>query len=134
MTSPASEFLRSLPLIGMATGCLERIQAFLLSEPYVDNRELPGTLQDDLPVASEIDGIELQTFGTKNPFNLAIQAENASISPSPGAPIAVNDVTFQATKGSLTMVIGVVGCGKSTLLKALVGELKCESGRIRIDN
>ena len=46
---------------------------------------------------------------------------------------AVHHVTGSFAPGSLTAIAGPNGAGKSTLLKALAGELKPLSGRIRLD-
>ena len=64
--------------------------------------------------------------------NQAVIVERANIKPSPNSELALRDISFNAAKGSLTMIIGVVGSGKSTLLKAILGELPCESGHVQV--
>ncbi|KUJ15922.1 P-loop containing nucleoside triphosphate hydrolase protein [Mollisia scopiformis] len=130
LTSPASEFLMSLPLIGMSTGCLDRIQNFLLNEDCEDERLLSRGRSDMPERSSDTDNvIELQDL-SKESNDLALSVQNATIRPAVTAPPALHDISFQAVKGSITMVIGVVGSGKSTLLKAIIGELRCDSGSI----
>jgi ATP-binding cassette subfamily C (CFTR/MRP) protein 1 len=75
--------------------------------------------------------MELQNLGFTSARN-GIKVEDISVRPAPEAPMALQNIGFQAPKGSLTMVIGVVGSGKSTLLKALAGELKIEGGYIEV--
>jgi ABC-2 type transport system ATP-binding protein len=48
-----------------------------------------------------------------------------------GAKTVVDDVTLQATPGSVTVVVGGDGAGKSTLLRALVGLVRLSAGRAR---
>jgi ABC-type Fe3+/spermidine/putrescine transport system ATPase subunit len=43
---------------------------------------------------------------------------------------ALNDISFQLKKGTLTTVVGPSGCGKTTLLKILAGFLRADSGRL----
>lgn len=114
----------------MSTGCLERIQAFLLAQPHEDER-LSCNETSDLGSSMVSDSIELQeaNFRTSGLSHVII-ADNITVRPSIEAPPALRDVTFKAPKGSLTMIIGVVGSGKSTLLKSIVGELRLDKGSI----
>jgi ATP-binding cassette subfamily C (CFTR/MRP) protein 1 len=130
LTSPASDFLMSLPLIGMSTGCLDRIQNFLLNDNCEDGRLGAGNRSTISENMTDTDNnIELQGMRAKN-NSIAISVQSAIISPAPTARPALRDVSFEVARGSTTMIIGVVGSGKSTLLKALIGELRCNSGSI----
>ncbi|KAF8857368.1 putative multidrug resistance protein [Acephala macrosclerotiorum] len=132
LTTPASDFLMSLPLVGMSTGCLDRIQTFLLNEECEDGRVTAARRPNTSSHSRDFqNGIELEDMGNKGIFsNTALTIQNATIRPASKAPPALHDISFSAVKGSLTMVIGVVGSGKSILLKALVGELPCDAGFI----
>ncbi|HSV17552.1 MAG TPA: ABC transporter ATP-binding protein [Casimicrobiaceae bacterium] len=46
---------------------------------------------------------------------------------------ALDDVSFDVPKGSLTVLLGPSGCGKSTLLRLVAGLDRATSGRIVID-
>ena len=50
-----------------------------------------------------------------------------------GSARILDNVTFQATAGTVTGIIGPNGAGKSTLLAALAGDLPCAEGVVRID-
>ncbi|KAK0702282.1 ABC transporter [Lasiosphaeris hirsuta] len=52
----------------------------------------------------------------------AISAHDLSVRPAPLADLALRDVSFSLSIGSVTMFIGPVGSGKSTLLRAILGE------------
>lgn len=135
LTTPASSFLQSLPQIAMATGCLSRVQAFLLSESRRDDRTLHNTLSPGIdPFGKLADGIELEHVPAARPSSkgLAVVAQNLFVRPAKDAPTILKDLNFQIEDGSLTMLIGVVGSGKSTLLKCLLGELKFEKGFISV--
>jgi sn-glycerol 3-phosphate transport system ATP-binding protein len=47
---------------------------------------------------------------------------------------ALDDVSFEVQKGSLTVLLGPSGCGKSTLLRLVAGLDRATSGRIFIDD
>ena len=47
---------------------------------------------------------------------------------------ALDDVSFDVPKGSLTVLLGPSGCGKSTLLRLVAGLDRVTSGRIFIDD
>lgn len=122
-------------MVGMATGCLDRIQKFLLSESRIDDRDVqPGLLHHSNGRAQmEGNSIELQDYQQRNVGNVAVAVKNAGIPPSPGSSKILHDINFQIVKESLTMIVGVVGSGKSTLLKAIIGELQCDTGIIEVD-
>lgn len=132
LTSPASEFLESLPLVGMATSGLQRIQSFLLSPSHDDQRTSSHSSSEVSPFVVNDNSMELQNLAGSRSNN-GIVVDNISVRPATDAQMALQNVSFRASRGSLTMVIGVVGSGKSTLLKALAGELEFESGSIRVD-
>lgn len=46
--------------------------------------------------------------------------------------VLVNDFSAQVQRGDKIALIGPNGCGKTTLLKLMLGQLKADSGRIRI--
>jgi ATP-binding cassette subfamily C (CFTR/MRP) protein 1 len=130
LTTPAENFLQSLPQIVMSVGCLERIQGFLLSESCDDHRIIPENPSSDVALGGDFGEIELANFDISKTAEHAVLVQNAVIRPSPDAPPAINDIDFNCRSGSLTMVVGVVGSGKSTLLRAIAGELQCSQGYI----
>ena len=132
LTSLASEFLETLPLVGMATSGLQRIQAFLLASPHDDQRNAGGVPFENTDQGlGTSNSVELQDL-TSGRSGDTIVVDKICVRPAPDASVALQDISLRTAKGSLTMVIGVVGSGKSTLLNALAGELTFESGPIHV--
>ena len=50
-----------------------------------------------------------------------------------GDDIAVDNVSFQAEKGSFVILLGPSGCGKSTTLRMIAGLEEVSSGDLFID-
>lgn len=50
-----------------------------------------------------------------------------------GAVRAVNDVSLQVTKGTITAVLGANGAGKTTLLRTISGLVRPSTGTIRLE-
>ena len=144
LTEPATSFLQSLPMVGMSTGCLNRIQTFLLSASYEhrdgnpdeffiskeSNKQTVKAPSNSL-VASDT-SMKLQKL-QKTPDIHAVTFKNASLSPSADSSTVLHDINIDIRKGSLTIIVGIVGSGKSTLLKAIIGELPCSAGSLTVD-
>jgi ABC-type multidrug transport system fused ATPase/permease subunit len=130
MANPVQDVLQSIPSIAMSTGCLERIQTFLLSDAV----EKVSATSDTVSRSSSADGnhsVELREIYNNNSENgIHVSVENASIKSSPSASFSLHNINLQILRGSLTMVIGIVRSGKSSLLKAIIRELACEEGKI----
>lgn len=60
--------------------------------------------------------------------HVAILAEGLTLSPAPGAPIILSDVSFEVPLGCRAALVGPNGAGKSTLLKAISGMITPSSG------
>lgn len=51
----------------------------------------------------------------------------------PDAPLAVNSISFEVPKGSLTTILGPSGCGKTTTLRMIAGLESPSAGQIIMD-
>jgi cell division transport system ATP-binding protein len=63
-----------------------------------------------------------------------ISFQNVSYRPSPSEPLILDDVSFTVGKGEFVLIVGRTGTGKSVISKLLNGELKPDSGEIRVGN
>lgn len=131
LTDPAKELLTTLPILAAAMGCLSRIQTFLLSQSC---EGIESSIEIPLDsINTDIEMNLLHSFSTSS-SETAVAVDKASIRPAPGSKIALHDISFQIVKGSFAMIIGTVGSGKSTLLKAILGELSCTTGLVRVSS
>ncbi|KAK6635825.1 hypothetical protein RUM44_001079 [Polyplax serrata] len=74
-------------------------------------------------------GHEIKTEETKGEIKL--HDATAQWQASSQGP-ALQNLSLNIKKGSLTVVVGPVGCGKSSLLQALLGELKFSEGKVSV--
>lgn len=136
LTMPAMQLLMSFPQLVQASGCIKRIEKFLLAKGYDDERSSLGGERSSS--ASHEKGH--QCASEKKSFNvssnessdLALSVSELVVAPSTDSPQTQQPVSFTVRKGAMTMISGPVGSGKSTMLKAVLGELSPKSGTIDI--
>jgi len=111
MTAPLALVFQSVPEIVSAFACLARIQIFIECETREDVRQI---LKE-----------------SENSSRCAVVVRNGNYGWEPDK-VVLRNVNLCLTKGSLNMVIGPVASGKSTICKALLGELPCSEGEIKL--
>ncbi|KAK6823100.1 hypothetical protein RU639_006189 [Aspergillus parasiticus] len=138
LTNPASKLLSAIPSITAATGCFDRIQAFLLlpTRPQHIGEGFVRTRETEVYTSPHIGEVEYMTSkGSPETTDLqtpVISMENLSIRPSPSAKIVLRDVNLEVPLGALVMIRGPVGSGKSTLLRAILGQAVCDTGSMTV--
>lgn len=135
LMEPLQQLLFCIPQIFGALGCFERIQKYLNSESWDDNRQqrqVPGG--DTGPSHNHRNSdIELQTL-QRNHNGESIVVRNATFGWPNAAPI-LHDIDLRLDKDTnVTIVTGPVGCGKSSLLKSLLGETVLQGGTVSISS
>jgi ATP-binding cassette subfamily C (CFTR/MRP) protein 1 len=140
VTYPASRLLAAVPNVTSSIGCFDRIQAYLLTESRIDQRQSP----EPLTFSASTNGVNVDKNATKaysdqpdstdhEPGdNFAIVVEKANIRPAAGADIVLHGVSLKVQIENTVMITGPVGAGKTTLLRAILGEIPCESGTIYV--
>ena len=87
---------------------------------------------DNVPTASiKVEGNAM--FSWKH--NVRIQKKGAPTKEDQEAEkkFSLKNINLQLQSGHLTMICGRVGSGKSSLVQAILGEMKCDSGSVKIN-
>lgn len=139
LCDPTSALVQSVVDVFAAVGCSDRIQKFLVSPQREDRRLTPAgglwTPSDPSLTSSNAD-VELSAkIMDCNPLkDMAFSVDGADIRPATSAAIVLHGISFDIPRDSTTMVVGPVGSGKTTLLRALLGEITCEQGTVRMSS
>ena len=129
MTDPAKELLSAYPSLVAAMGCLDRIQAFFLSETGQYESVTGHGTSPFIGLPREND-FEMRSMSPGTSDSPVVSIREADIRPTATAKNALSNIDFQVSRGSFTFVVGPVGSGKSTLLKAMLGEAYCSRGTV----
>jgi ATP-binding cassette, subfamily C (CFTR/MRP), member 1 len=133
LATPLVRLLQMLPSFGAAKGCFERLDAFLQRPERVDFREIaltPSSSDESIVEAQETANPKLDVTEPPSPGDLAVFVEKADFGWRTEA--CLRDISLRVRKGDHVAIAGPVGCGKSLLMKALLGEVECTSGTVRI--
>ncbi|OAQ88974.1 ABC multidrug transporter [Purpureocillium lilacinum] len=117
VTHPANMIMTIIPQAVASMASFERIQEYLLEEPFADQRRVIKSPAVDDRATDEEQGVGLT--------NVTIH--------KPGSAIPIlDDVSLAMKKGTLTICSGPVGSGKTALARAILGELRPASGEITL--
>ncbi|OCL10087.1 ABC transporter-like protein [Glonium stellatum] len=125
VASPLGTLLQSFPRLASAYHCTRRIQDYLIAESWHDKR-----LMISRGVPENLDKPAQTTQNDK----IIVSIDDADIGLERGKAPILRNINFNIQSCKLTMVIGPVASGKSTLLKALLGEVECLKGVVRISS
>jgi ABC-type multidrug transport system fused ATPase/permease subunit len=142
LTDPLTHLFQDIPLIIAAITCLDRVVAFLNSEPYRDGRHF-GDLNDDTPLEIPKDSGKNSRQGTSSEdiemlpmrhlepeiHSPLVRIRNGYFGWEDGNKLVLRDINLDIPSSQLTMVVGPIGCGKTTLCKALLGEVPLMEGQ-----
>jgi len=134
VTSPAEQLLAVIPQLAAALACFDRLQAYLRSSSVEECQVELSCRRSFLTSDSKVeDGSTLVMLQKPSRPDIAIFAEKITVSPAPTVKeAAIHDISFALEAGTITVLLGPIGSGKSTLLKAILGELSCTTGEIKV--
>ncbi|CAK38280.1 uncharacterized protein An03g04880 [Aspergillus niger] len=146
LSGPLSNLIYSGPKASAALECFQRIQAYLLASPRLDDRVIPPSHQHVSPYTNWTDmdtegvgpielqqpkpsdtGIGHRSVAAKSDL---LQIHQADFGWDRSSPATLRSIDLRCPPSSLTMVTGAVGSGKSTLLQGILGEVPCLKGFI----
>ena len=133
----------SLPLLLELPSTLQRIERFLLMKeiPFRQLEYCQSSFRRESrfalasPIVSSLDNhrtvkiVSSENKDEKIDFTLSVSGLTCKVN-SLGEKFLLQDVSFDATKNSLTVITGQVGSGKSTLLATIAGEVIITSGSV----
>ncbi|KAF3018850.1 hypothetical protein E8E14_006783 [Neopestalotiopsis sp. 37M] len=115
LTAPLQQFLQIIPIIAASVASLNRIWHYLTQDDWADYREF------------RIDGPP--NIESEKGSDPVVGLSHASFGWSAGKT-AIQDVSLEISRASITFVTGPIGSGKSTLCKALLGEVPSMQGTV----
>jgi ATP-binding cassette subfamily C (CFTR/MRP) protein 1 len=134
LTAPAMMLLMSLPQVAAATGCIKRIQKFLLAKGFDDQRTFTGGSPSQYISEKKIVDFSIRESRISTESSESVlSVSDLVVGPTTESKFTTNSLSLAAKKGTVTMIIGPVGSGKSTLLKAILGEISPKSGTVGIN-
>jgi ABC-type bacteriocin/lantibiotic exporter with double-glycine peptidase domain len=111
---------QTLPSLGSAHGCFQRIDDFLRLEERIDYREPFETAPPITPDAA-----------SPMSHEYALSLQNLSLGWNVDSPV-LSDINFHVRKGTSIAIVGPIGSGKSLLLKGLIGEAHKLGGQLTL--
>ncbi|RAK99825.1 P-loop containing nucleoside triphosphate hydrolase protein [Aspergillus ibericus CBS 121593] len=125
VVQPIQVFVHGITQIGVALGCIKRIQDYLLL-PEVETGNTTYN-SDDHTTAKVVPSsvFELEVLPMKGK---CLSVHNASFKYADATTPILTKVNIEIHPSTLTIVTGPTGSGKSSLLKGLIGAVPCVSG------
>jgi ATP-binding cassette, subfamily C (CFTR/MRP), member 1 len=121
LNTPAASLLNSFPTAIASLGCLKRIQDFLESNNFQDDRATIYNLPSQTYLGdSDIPQVILSVSGVVIKPNVEVSGQSR--------------INFEMQTANIMVILGPTGSGKSSLLKAILGELKPQKGEIAVSD
>lgn len=149
LTTPLSTVLTSVPSFTAALGCFERIQSYLLTDSWRDDRLIIAATA--LSTSSTFSSNQMSKFPDLGKFffeedkqqgNLqdpghncnkyCFVIEESSFTYFNSSEPVLKQLNIEIEDGTFTTIIGQIGSGMTNFLKAILGEMIITSGKIRI--
>jgi ABC-type multidrug transport system fused ATPase/permease subunit len=146
LADPLLSLVMALMTFVGSIGSFSRIQEFLEKDDHVDCRLKPlhtsyesfepkaVVLVDDSDATLSETASDRSIHRAKSVYHDALTVRNATFAWNVEKEPVLKGLTMTISRGSFTMIVGPSGCGKSTLLKAILGEVPCMNGDIRLSS
>ncbi|KAL6870410.1 P-loop containing nucleoside triphosphate hydrolase protein [Trichoderma novae-zelandiae] len=119
VTEPANMIMTIVPNAVATSANFERIQAYLLEPPRLDNRRVASLSSDT---------------SRTHPTAAAVRLDGVTVDSPTTKDTLLHDVNLVLLRGSITACSGPVGSGKSTLAKVVLGEIAPSEGTITVSS
>ncbi|KAJ5038620.1 uncharacterized protein L3040_006301 [Drepanopeziza brunnea f. sp. 'multigermtubi'] len=129
ITGPLSLALMSITSITRSLACLDRVQTYLKSPDKADGQPQTPMSHEICNVYKLPDSDASITEKTRSlDYNIMISIKDAAFGYKGAESPALESISFDVLRHSITAIAGSVGSGKSTLLKSILGELELRAG------
>ncbi|KAI1622059.1 ABC transporter [Exophiala viscosa] len=130
----APENTSSLPGIALWIFSVVHIVVFPILGAYIE-RALYGTASKSRKTTSaeSVNAISLVNFTKKYPPSMLANLRSVFTRKHPATVLAVDNLSFNAARGQIMVLLGANGSGKSTTLDAIAGLHSITSGEIIVD-
>ncbi|KAK3377548.1 P-loop containing nucleoside triphosphate hydrolase protein [Podospora didyma] len=126
---PLSRLFQMIPSLIAAFTCLDRIQAYLVSDPRVDFRE-SAALSPPPRSPENSENNNAGSNGRNGGRRTEMKITGGTFGWEPAANPSLKNLELNIAASRLTIVVGPIASGKSTLCKALLGEVPVYEGRV----
>ncbi|KAI9048359.1 hypothetical protein LZ554_008151 [Drepanopeziza brunnea f. sp. 'monogermtubi'] len=129
ITGPLGLALMSITSITRSLACLDRVQTYLKSSDKADG-QLQAPMSHDICSIHKVPDSDtsITEKARSTDYNIMISIKDAAFGYKGAENPALESISFDVPRHSITAIVGSVGSGKSTLLKSILGELELRAG------